>query len=90
MSKTVSTRTHLREKCESVCDAKKSWLITWIGAADHESSEAKRGKDLGPIATALLGGKRYDRVYLLTNYDFERSRAYCDWLKVDPGFKTKI
>jgi DNA-binding NtrC family response regulator len=89
MSKTVSTRTHLREKPESVCEAKKSWLITWIGAADHESSEAKRGKDLGPIATALLGGTGYDRVYLLTNYDFERSRAYCDWLEYKTGYKSE-
>ena len=67
-------------------EAKKSWLIAWIGAADHESAEAKRGRDLGPIATALLGENRYDRVYLLTNYDFDRSRAYCDWLEGKTGY----
>ena len=57
------------------------WLIAWIGAADHECAEAMRGSDLGPIATALSGKKRYDRVYLLTNYDFERSKSYCTWLE---------
>ncbi len=57
------------------------WLITWIGAADHECAEAKRGSDLGPIATALRGEKRYDRIYLLTNYDFDRSKNYCTWLE---------
>ena len=59
----------------------KSWLIAWIGAADHECAEAKHGSDLGPIATALCGEKRYDRVYLLTNYDFDRSKSYCTWLE---------
>ena len=58
-----------------------SWLVAWIGTADHECAEAKRGSDLGPIATALLGEKRYDRVYLLTNYDFDRSKSYCTWLE---------
>jgi DNA-binding NtrC family response regulator len=59
---------------------KNSWLISWIGATDHECAEAKRGSDLGPIATALCDKKHYDRVYLLTNYDFERSKNYCKWL----------
>ncbi len=58
-----------------------SWLVSWIGAADHECAEAKRGSDLGPIVTALCGEKRYDRVYLLTNYDFDRSKSYCTWLE---------
>lgn len=58
-----------------------SWLVSWIGAADHECAEAKRGSDLGPIATTLCGEKRYDRVYLLTNYDFDRSKSYCTWLE---------
>ena len=58
-----------------------SWFVSWIGAADHECAEGKRGLDLGPIATALVGKKRYDRVYLLTNYDFDRSRGYCAWLE---------
>ena len=69
----------------NVFKAKKSWLIAWIGAADQESAESKRGTDLGPIATALLGEHRYDRVYLLTNDNFDRSRAYCDWLEAKTG-----
>ena len=63
------------------------WLIAWIGAADHECSEAKRGSDLGPIATALLGKIRYDRIYLLTNYDFDRSKNYCSWLEGVAGYE---
>lgn len=54
----------------------RTWLIAWIGAADHECAEDKLGSDLGPIATALLGEKRYDRIYLLTNYDFDRSMEF--------------
>lgn len=65
----------------------KSWLVAWIGAADHECAESKRGADLGPIATALLGQPMYDRVYLLSNYDFERSRNFCTWLESITGYK---
>lgn len=85
----MANNSSLRASMSGTADAsepKKSWLITWIGAADHESSESKRVKDLGPIATALLGEKRYDRVYLLTNYDFNHSRAYCDWLESKTGY----
>ena len=57
-----------------------SWLVTWVGKTDHEAAEGKLGKDLGPIATALVGAHRYQRVYLLTNYDFARSKRYCSWL----------
>jgi DNA-binding NtrC family response regulator len=64
------------------------WLIAWIGATDHECAEAKRGSDLGPIVTALLGKKRYDRVYLLTNYDFDRSKRYCTWLESISGYDS--
>lgn len=59
----------------------KTWLIAWIGKMDHECSEGQHGADAGPIATALLGPHRYDRVYLLTNYDFDRSKRYCRWLE---------
>jgi len=65
----------------------KSWLIAWIGATDHECAESKRGKELGPIATALLGQQRYDRVILLTNYDFERSKDFCTWLESVTEYK---
>ncbi len=66
----------------------KSWLVAWIGAADHECAESKRGADLGPIATALLGHPLYDRVYLLSNYDFERSRNFCAWLESISGYQA--
>lgn len=55
---------------------------------DHECSEDRHGPDAGPIATALLGSHRYDRVYLLTNYDFERSRRYCAWLEKRTGYAS--
>lgn len=67
--------------------AQQRWLISWIGAADHECAESKRGADLGPIATALQGKQRYDRIYLLTNYDFERSKNYCTWLESISGYE---
>ena len=69
---------------------RQSWLISWIGAADHECAESKRGADLGPIATALLGQQRYERVYLLTNYDFERSKNYCTWLESISGYEPSL
>jgi DNA-binding NtrC family response regulator len=59
----------------------KKWLISWIGTADHEAAEGKRGDDLGPVAMALLGETRYQRVHLLTNYPHARSKDYCDWLE---------
>jgi DNA-binding NtrC family response regulator len=59
----------------------KSWLVSWIGRTDHDAAKNDLVTDLGPIATALSGPKRYDRVYLLTNYPFEQSRDYCTWLE---------
>jgi DNA-binding NtrC family response regulator len=64
------------------------WFVSWIGAADHESSESKRGSDIGPIATALCAEKRYDRIYLLTNYDFDRSKKYCEWLESKSNYSA--
>lgn len=64
----------------------KTWLIAWIGKIDHECSEGQHGTDAGPIATALQGVSPYDRVYLLTNYDFERSKRYCAWLEKKTGY----
>ena len=58
-----------------------SWLFAWIGAADHQAAEADDRERLGPIASALLAHERFDRVVLLTNYGFERSKPYCDWLE---------
>lgn len=61
--------------------------MAWIGKTDHEAAEGKLGQELGPIATALKGERRYDRVYLLTNYDFARSKHYCAWLEAVAGYE---
>jgi len=66
-----------------------SWLVAWIGKTDHEAAEGKLGNDLGPIATALTGDARYSRVYLLTNYEFSRSKKYCTWLEKTAGYSPK-
>jgi transcriptional regulator with PAS, ATPase and Fis domain len=65
----------------------KKWLIAWIGKTDHECAEGLHGKDAGPIASALAGEIRYDRVYLLTNYEFERSKRFCSWLEARTGYR---
>ena len=67
----------------------KTWLIAWIGKMDHECAEALQGSSAGPIATALSGAHRYDRVYLLTNSEFERSKRYCNWLEERTGYPDK-
>lgn len=59
----------------------KKWLISWIGKTDHDCAEGLHGKDAGPIASALAGEIRYDRVYLLTNHEFERGKQFCAWLE---------
>ena len=66
---------------------KKTWLISRIGKADHESAEGKRGDDLGPVASAIQAAPRFDRIHLLTNYRFEDSQRYCDWLEQTTGVK---
>lgn len=63
-----------------------SWLFAWIGAADHQAAEADDRERPGPIASALLAHERFDRVLLLTNYGFERSKPYCDWLEALAGY----
>ena len=68
---------------------KDSWLVAWIGKTDHDAAEGKLGQDVGPIATALAGAKRYDRVYLLTNYEFDRSQSYCAWLEKKAGYSDR-
>lgn len=61
---------------------KQSWMISWVGSADHESAEGKRGSELGPIASAIrVHEPAFDKIILLTNYDFERTRRYCTWLE---------
>lgn len=67
----------------------KTWLVAWLGKTDHECAEGLHVNDVGPIATALLGERRYDRVYLLTNYDFDRSKRYCQWLEKRTGYPSE-
>jgi len=63
-----------------------SWLISWVGSADHESAEGKRANESGPIASALkLHQPAFDRIVLLTNYDSERTRRYSEWLERTTG-----
>jgi DNA-binding NtrC family response regulator len=69
--------------------SKESWLIAWIGKTDHEAAEGKLGKDLGPITTALVGEARYSRIYLLTNYEFARSKRFCSWLEKAARYASK-
>ncbi|WP_341678702.1 sigma-54 dependent transcriptional regulator [Niveibacterium sp. SC-1] len=65
---------------------KESWLVSWIGSADHESAEGVRGgEELGPVASAVLAHAPFQKIYLLTNFAFERSRAYCAWLEAKTG-----
>lgn len=66
---------------------KQAWLISWIGKTDHDASEGRLGGDLGPIASSLMGETRYDRIYLLTNYEFDRGRQFCAWLEKKCGYK---
>ena len=47
-------------------------LVAWVGKTDHEAAEGKLAKDLGPIATALAGAQRYQRVYCLAQRFFRR------------------
>jgi DNA-binding NtrC family response regulator len=66
----------------------KSWLISWIGKTDHDAAAATGQREPGPIASALLGQQRYDRVYLLTNYEFSTSQRYCQWLERKTGYTS--
>ena len=59
----------------------KRCLFSWIGKTDHDCAEGRNGGDLGPIASAVKALPAFDRIYLLTNYEHERSKKYCDWLE---------
>lgn len=69
--------------------AQQNWLISWIGKTDHLAAEGDLGSDLGPIATALMDRPQFNRIYLLTNYGFNRSRQYCEWLQTTCGYKSE-
>lgn len=58
----------------------KKWLISWIGDADHRAAERQLERGVGPIAAALQN-ERFDVVHLLSNYPYERSSDYCEWLR---------
>ncbi|SAK99794.1 two component, sigma54 specific, Fis family transcriptional regulator [Caballeronia calidae] len=59
-------------------------LVSWIGLTDHQCAE-EDGVELGPVASAIGAAERFDRILLLTNYPFDRSRAYCEWLERKTG-----
>ena len=65
---------------------KTTWLIAWIGKTDHEAAEGLSSATQGPIAGALLGAQKFDKVYLLTNYPHARSVAFCSWLESITGY----
>ncbi|MGT2430377.1 hypothetical protein ACU4HD_19685 [Cupriavidus basilensis] len=61
-----------------------SWLISWIGLTDYQCAEGASA-EFGPVASAIGAAGKFDRILLLTNYPFERSRAYCEWLEQKIG-----
>lgn len=65
--------------------SKKSWLISWVGKADHDCAESARGNDLGPVASSIKDHAPFDKICLLTNYEFDRTKAYCAWLEKTTG-----
>jgi DNA-binding NtrC family response regulator len=65
------------------------WLVAWIGGTDHDAAEGRLKGDVGPIAAALQAQDGYDKVYLLTNYEHERSVAYCGWLARRTGLPAE-
>jgi DNA-binding NtrC family response regulator len=67
----------------------KKWLVSWIGNADQRAASAESNGDVGPIAAALLGSERYDRVHLLTDRSHEKGVFFCEWLESRSGYSTK-
>ncbi len=61
--------------------AKQRWLISWIGLTDLRSAENNGAEGLGPIASAIASPADFDRIYLLTNFDYKASVSYCQWLE---------
>lgn len=66
--------------------ATQNWLVSWIGSADHSAAEGTIASGVGPIASALLGETRYDRVCLLTNFGHARGKKFCEWLESKCGY----
>jgi DNA-binding NtrC family response regulator len=67
---------------------KKKWLISWIGGTDLKAADGALNGGIGPIANALLSGVQYDRVFLLTNYQHQKSVYFCNWLEQKSGYKN--
>lgn len=63
-------------------------MWAWIGATDLGAAEEHLKGNTGPIAEALLSGDTYDRVYLLSNYEHERTKRYCEWLADKVGLRA--
>ncbi|WP_412481115.1 sigma-54 interaction domain-containing protein [Azonexus sp. IMCC34839] len=65
--------------------ANERWLVSWIGRTDLRSAEKNGADGLGPIASAFTSPKDFDRIYLLTNFGYEESFRYCEWLEKTTG-----
>lgn len=52
-----------------------------VGVSQRANRDATPPERIGPIAKALLTTERFNKVYLLTNYDATLSRRYCKWLE---------
>ena len=60
-------------------------LVSWVGKTDHDCADGLNGADLGPVASAVKALPAFDRIHLLTNYDYNRSKRYCTWLEEATG-----
>lgn len=69
----------------------KKWLISWVGDTDLRASKGKLAAgQLGPIASALADQNlgKFDKIHLLTNYDFDESKKFCEWLEQQSGYSS--
>jgi DNA-binding NtrC family response regulator len=64
---------------------KRKWLVSWIGATDLKAEKEEVEKGVGPVASALTRLPRFDRVLLLTNYDFDESSRFVSWAQAKAG-----
>jgi len=62
-------------------EPKRKWLVSWIGVTDLKAEVEEKEKGVGPIAAALMSLPRFDRVLLLTDYDFDASSHFVDWVQ---------
>lgn len=64
--------------------SKESWLVCWIGNTDLNCANGK-GTGPGPIATAVSGTLRFDRLLLLSDFSPQEGRHYREWLQKVAG-----